>query len=263
MISIPKYVYVDESFVLEHDLLVAALVFSPTDISTDVDSILIKYGFQPKIDEYKSTNNFKTEPRWQLVRDDLLNLLRDRECRFAVTVGSYRHDLRCLGNYVLSTLTQVAEHAGFSVSELVVYLDRDLYRDGGRLNEQLLKYTLADRPKLNFGIDSKQLGGIQTADMIAGFIRTVLVQELRGNPGFVVFGIDEGYEPGTEIMLSEEILMHLAWNFFADPLPPDEYGNQLTWTALPACAYLTDNLESSVKEAAKARLGSLWRGCAH
>lgn len=258
-----RFVYVDESFVPRHDLLVAGLVFSPFDLSEDVNEILLRHGFAPGTDEFKSTANFRDEPRWGAVRDSLLDLLLKRECELAATIASHSVDLRLLGNHVLDTVLSVAGHAGFEASPLSIYLDRDLKRDEQRLRAQIPDTAHVDRPRMVFGCDSRLVGGIQLADMIAGALRTVFVQQLEGNKAVVVFGEAEGYPQETEIQLSEEILMHLAWRFFADPLPPDEHGNQLIWTALPKGAFFSSNVKGPLRAAASARLGSLWRGCAH
>jgi hypothetical protein len=260
---IPKHVYVDESFVPNNDLLIAGLVFSPIDLATGVDSVLVKHGFVPGHDEFKSTNRFREEPRWSLVRDGLLRLLHDSDVRIAAIVGSYRNDYRHLGNVVFSMLLQVAQHGGFNAGNLIVELDRDLRRDDARLAMQKRDAGPESVPQMNFGADSKLVGGVQVADLIAGSVRTILVEHLHNNPATVVFGEAEGYDPGTEIILSEEILMHLAWSFYADALQPDEYGTQNVWTAFPAGALITESTSPDVRRAAKERLGSLWRGCAH
>jgi hypothetical protein len=257
-----RFAYVDESFDNSIDLAVVALVLSPCDVSASVEKVLSDNGFQPGVDEFKTTNNFRAQPRWGEVRSGLLDMLHGEKCKVAVAIAAATERPR-LGNLAISALTNVAQRNGISLRQLRVIFDQQMRRDDRLLREQTSHDQMIERETLEFGRDSRLSAGLQCADLIAGSVRFVLTEEMRQNPRYIIFGEEEGCAEGPHI-LSEEILMHLSWLFFADPVSPIVPDHHpLVWTALPRSVWCSPSISDQIRSAVEARLGSLWRGCGH
>lgn len=254
--------YIDESVSPDRRFVIAATILSPGLLESEVNRILRIHGFQPGVDEFKSSLNFKKEPCWQSVREALVHLLHSQHCAIAVAIASTGEQKR-LGNIVVAALTQISALNALELDGAEIFFDQDIRRDEEDLR-RVLQSSMLRACEVRFGCDSRMTSGIQAADLVAGSIRTVLTEELAGNPRTARHDAPGDLLDGAEYMISEEILMNLAWLFFADPLPPvSEDVPPLVYTGVPRSVWISPALDQTVREAVHRRLGSLWHGCGH
>lgn len=249
--------YFDESKHAKDNFLIGAYVFSEKDVNENVESILLECGYDPSSDEFKSHALKDGDIKAQNLRNKLYGVLRG--CKVGLLIAphtkyqSFFHLdlLHCLIN-ILNRNNLTAPHK--------VYLDQGIFTKNNKIIEAK---SLLESLKSNFGCtihleqDSKNIRGIQLADLAAHYCSTKLKEEL-GSLKKNVSPRAIGYPTNEEINIGFEMFIRMRWLFFIGNYIDDEilkglYENSGLW--------ITDRCNDKLAQAAKAAFNQVYLGC--
>jgi hypothetical protein len=257
--SEPCFVFVDDSIHDEDGFVLTAAVVTYDDLAPAIAKLLIKAGLTPGIDEYKSHSPKAGDERSQLLRSQLCELLSDTRSRIAVAVTP-RADRETAGTDMLSLLARLKSQGALGPSEPRVWLDEGLLtKTATNWLSKHPAHGLLVQPERN----SRDVLGLQLADLAAHTTATMIRCELGSIRKMVPAGPDSGYDPEELFPLEAELWARLRFSLAGKPMFPDAH--EITELAMCAAFGLRINERCSqpVKDAAEKQLGAIYLGCIH
>jgi hypothetical protein len=245
------YFYLDDSQHKEPKFILGALIYSENSLETPVREILLKHGFNPQFDEFKSRLAM-SDPRNANLRTDINGLLYD--CSVGIIISPYisTHDfvmdaIECLSLILKNNVFETTQH--------------EVYFDSGLIIKQKTKLDFKRRSaelNCNFHIeqDSKKIGGIQVADLAANRCSMMLKDVLGIANKFNTYGKNDGFQEDTEVPLGWEFWYHMRARFFKSKYSLDD-GATYENTGL----FISPKCEPEIIEKSQLRFGGVFLGC--
>ena len=257
------FFYFDESIHPRAHFTLGAFVYSEVDLQRPVADALLQSGLTPYVDEFKSGNWMKHNPTQIAAREKLRTIVREH-CRLAVVVAP-DEPREMLGGEALVCLNKVLQTNSFRSDSHEVFLDQGLFRHEGEGKEHI-PFMLTRLCTFSFEQNSREVLGLQLADVIAHTCASILLDELGVLKKKVKAGESSGYDPNLEIDLAFELWASVRHNFFAAaPPPPATWESQLDFQVDVESRGLHVALacEDRLRTAAVSRFGSMYLGCIH
>jgi hypothetical protein len=258
------FFYFDESIHQAGKFSLGAFAYSETELGAPVNQALIRSGLIPFIDEFKSSAHMDGNPKQALLRDQLRIVLREN-CRIGLVIAPDQ-PRELLGSEAFLGLNKILSTNQFKSASHDVFFDQGMFGRGSTARRKSQSLCLLHRCKFHFEQDSKQVLGLQVADLIAHTCAIMLMAQRGFLRKTVKAGQDSGYDPELDIELDFELWASVRWNFFAAaPPPPELWESQLDFQVevesrgLHVAAACSPELTS----AAIARFGRMYLGCIH
>jgi hypothetical protein len=255
------YIFVDDSKHHQSGFSLALLVICDCDPSEGMGLTFQKHGFEPRTFEFKSSADMKGNPELQSLRSSLKDFIREN-CTLAVCV--VKHDAR-LGSAALEHLKMALTHPHLAGKEHEVYFDEGFFRSVAKANKQIEDEPQLGECKFHFEQDSKEVLGIQLADLAAHTCSTMLNETLGIITKKIVANVpgDDVYH-GLEIELGFEMWADLRYAFLGQrkPHPKDEF-EFACLDVHPWGLFIDYDVDDQISLAAMERFGEMYLGCIH
>jgi hypothetical protein len=261
--DIMGYFFFDESKHPDRGFSIGAFVYCSEDPTKAINDALLRHGFRPGAEEFKSSANMRKNPKNKDLRDELGHLLRKFGQIGVVVVP----DEREIGMESLKLLSKMLLHEEISAGSHEVYFDEGLF-SSAKQGKDLAEVSGGFKNcKLHFEKDSKIIAGIQLADLATHTCAIMLSEELGFIVKIVKAGEGSGYEPDLDIELGFELWAGIRYNFLSAPLElgANWNGNQddLVTDVKPFGLHVSENASQALKSGALKRFGQMYIGCIH
>ena len=257
------YFYFDETIQERGDFIIGAFVYAPDDKSPNVYSAISHVGLRPGFDEFKSGSRMDRNPHQAKLRGELSNILMNTCVGVIVLPVSER---ALLGREAIIGLQKILHANGLDQQPHSIFFD-----EGITVDSQTHKTFLEDTGslcELHLSQDSKLVGGIQLADLVAHSLGGMLLEQLGLISKKVRVGEGSGYDPDLEIELGFELWASLRYQFFKAPQPksgpiPDDPVGEMIFDVENYGLHISEKCCPSLREAAIQRFGDCYLGCIH
>lgn len=260
------YFYFDESIHERGGFIAGAYVYGP-DADAEVLAAVRRVGLRPGVDEFKSSARMSEHPEQVALRTELQKIFAGY--RVAVLITSV-HDRGSLGAEALRALDQFARANDLAGrTKLIGILDQGLFASPRQAAEISAAIGLDQYCDVRAEQDSRVIGGLQLADLVAHTTGVMLLETLGLIRGLirkqVKAGRDSGYDPAMELDLGFELWAGLRYRFFySGPVPQqyDMYHGALMEVG-PNGLYISATCSPELRTAALHRFGQCYLGCIH
>jgi len=197
-----SYIYVDDSV---HDVagfVLAAFVYSKTDVNVDIISVFQDEGLDPNVFEYKSGLSVSQNAGLIKIRSRLISLISSG-CKIGIAVVP-RGKRKYLGEECIKALIQFLNYNAELNDKVEVQIDQGFFKSGESAREIIASYDLGYlviKPEL----DSMIHRGLQLADIVAHTYSIQLKEKLGHTIKLVKAGPKSGYPEDLEINLGFEL----------------------------------------------------------
>jgi hypothetical protein len=254
------FFYFDESIHERAGFILGAYVYSAEDISPLVNDCLISLGLRPGEDEFKSSSLMIEDERQRKLRDMLKQLLKNVKIGLVVVPSMEREDL---GVEALRGLKKISDANGLTSQHQEVYFDEGIIFKNQI--ETIRDFDLDTFCSLFFDKDSRKIGGLQLADLVAHTLSVMLLETLGFVKKTVKVGHNSGYDPDLDVELGFELWASIRYSFFtqdkidleADPI------EGITLETKPYAVHTSSSCTSALCEAVQERFGTMYIGCIH
>jgi hypothetical protein len=257
------FFYFDESIHQNWKFTLGAFVYAERDLDEVVAEALRQSGLTPRIDEFKSGARMDRSPQQTCARKHLRSVVHNH-CRIGIVVvpDSPR---QLLGSEAFCGLKKILSTNHFESTQHKAFFDQGIFATAAI--SKSAGETLGDvAPACFFEQDSRQVLGLQLADLVAHTCAMMLLAELGLAKKMVKAGKNSGYDPDSDMELEFELWASVRYNFFAAaPPPPDQWESQLDFQVDVKARglHVAAACDPGVREAALARFGSMYLGCIH
>lgn len=257
------YFYFDETIQERGGFIIGALVYAPDDMTPDVYSAISRVGLQPGFDEFKSGTRMDRNPHQAKLRGELSNTLMNTSVGVIVLPVSER---ALLGREAIIGLQKILRANGLDQQPHKVFLDEGITVDS-QTRKAFLE-GIGSLCELHPSQDSKIVGGIQLADLVAHSLGGMLLDQLGLISKKVRVGEGSGYDPDLEIELGFELWASLRYHFFKAPQPkpgpiPDDPVGEMIFDVENYGLHISEKCCPTLREAALHRFGDCYLGCIH
>jgi hypothetical protein len=186
------------------------------------------------------------------------------QCRIGIVVApdSPRQQL---GSEALCGLKKILSTNRFESTQHQAFFDQGIFAPA--VTGKNVAETLGDVAVTTFfEQDSRQVLGLQVADLVAHTCAVMLLAELGLVRKTVKAGDNSGYDPDSDMELAFELWASARYSFFAAaPPPPDQWESQLDFQVDVESRglHIATTCDPKVRRAASARFGSMYLGCIH
>lgn len=241
-----NYIYVDESIHVQASLITIALVCGKKDLSLDVNNALKSCGFQPNIDEFKSSSIMSSNQNFQKLRDSIKSIIyNEGKIALAFCDLSERSKIKEIAINLLHKLPKKYIDTGG-----IIYFDQ-----GIDCVEVQLPYGWTCKDKC----DSRMIGGIQLADCAAHTASRIILSEV----GLMNKRV-QTYErfPEPEVDLAWELWIDMRHSIASEePILNQSGTDAVEYMFKPFGFHYTPKLSNDLQLAIKFRLSQIWLGC--
>lgn len=257
------YFYFDESIQERGGFIIGAFVYASNDMTPEVFSAIEKIGLRPGVDEFKSGARMDRNPDQAKLRGQLSNVLMNTNIGVVVLPATERS---LLGHEAIVGLQKILPANGLDQQPHKVFLDEGIVVDF-KTQQSFLKEVGA-LCELHLSQNSKIVGGIQLADLVAHSLGGMLLEQLGLISKKVRVGEGSGYDPDLEIELGFKLWTSLRYQFFKasqpnpGPIPDDPIG-ELIFDVENYGLHISEKCCPSLREAALQRFGDCYLGCIH
>jgi hypothetical protein len=255
--------YFDETIQGKAGFIIGAFVFSDSDLSPIVFSALEKSGLTPGVDEFKSGAYMASNPQQAWLRDHLSALLT--RVRVGVVVIP-ADDRSKLGAEALRGLEKILKANSLEKQHHKVFFDEDISISSA--TQDPFRNGVGACCELFLSQDSKTVGGIQLADLVAHSLGVMLLEQLGLISKKVRAGENSGYDPDLEIELGFELWASLRYSFFKESQPkpgriPDDPVGEMMFDVENYGLHISSSCPKELQKAALQRFGECYLGCIH
>lgn len=256
------YIYFDESKSKEGDFIIGSFVFCNENPDEFVFDVLFENGLFPGIDEFKSSAVYRTNENMKVIRSKLKEYFY-HHCKFGLVVLPLG-DIDKLGYEALKGLRQFIDANGFSEPNKI-------YFDEGIFKNKTKAFAIVESLGLNqnqffFEQDSKEIRGIQLADLNAHCLTIMLKQHLGFINKMIKPGVNAGYSEDEEFPIGFEMLASLRFAFLLNEDPVfDLTGNELrdVCAVEPYGLFVSDLCSTKLAQKARDAFATVYLGCIH
>jgi len=257
------YFYFDETIQERGGFIIGAFVYAPDDKTPDVYSAISHVGLRPGFDEFKSGSRMDRNPHQAKLRGELSNILMNTSVGVIVLPVSER---ALLGREAIIGLQKILHANGLDQQPHRIFFDEGITVDS-QTHKTFLEGT-GSLCELHPSQDSKLVGGMQLADLVAHSLGGMLLEQLGLISKKVRVGEGSGYDPDLEIELGFELWASLRYQFFKAPQPkpgpiPDDPVGEMIFDVENYGLHISEKCCPSLREAAIQRFGDCYLGCIH
>ena len=257
------FFYFDESIHERAGFIVGAFIYKERDLTPTVFEALSEAGLQSKIDEFKSSAKMTSLPEQVKAREHLRSILNAVSTGIVIVPAARRESL---GDEAITGLAKILKKNKLDVVPHKVFVDQ------GITVSDAVRETFGNGPgklcKLHLNQDSRLIGGIQLADLVAHSMSVMLLEQLGLVKKMVKAGENSGYDPELDIELGFELWASLRYSFFKAPQPklgpiPDDPIGELMFDVENYGLHIAASCDEKLREAALQRFGECYLGCIH
>lgn len=257
------YAYVDESIHDRAEFIIASVVFSNRDLTPEVFQAIEKVGLRPGVDEYKSSDRKSGNVPQQKLRAYLRRMLVGLHFGLVVIPSKFRS---ALGVECCKAIPTFARANCFRGTSLDIFFDA-----GIRVTRELqaeLERSLQATVSIHHSQDSRCIGGLQVADLVAHTAAIMLLEQLGYVNKTVKAGPRSGYDPDLEINLGFELWASLRYSLLCSPtaygdIEADHVMAAATFDVDGYGLHIVEACAESLRSAALERFGTVYLGCIH
>ena len=258
------FFYFDESIRDNGGFILGAFIYSKADLTPAVFAALTAVGLQPGRDEFKSRFQVANAPEHASLRDHLRSLLYEVKVGALVIPTAQRQHL---GNEALFGLTKFIVANSLGCMSHKAFFDEGITIDGSCLKNFRQEIPSCE---INRNQDSRLVGGIQLADLVAHSMGTMLLEEQGLISKKIKAGEHSGYLPELELPLGFKLWAMLRYSFFMSRLPigantndPTESIPERLYNVEGYGLYVAPSCGVELRSAAIKRFGQSYLGCTH
>lgn len=256
--------YFDESIHPRGKFALGAFVYSEDSLDGLVADVLRQSELAPGVEEFKSGARMDSSPEQARARERLQAVVRSH-CHIGVVVAPH-YPPQLLGHEALCGLNKILSANSFRSTSHDVFFDQGIFACASA-GERTADGLCGGRGcSFHFEQDSRQVLGLQVADLMAHTCATMLLAQLGVVRKMVKAGENSGYDPNSDMELEFELWAGVRWNFFAAAPPhPDTWKSQLDFQVDVASRglHIAEMCDETVRSAALDRFGSMYLGCIH
>lgn len=258
--------YFDDTVQNIGEFVLGGLIYSKEGLNERVSNALLKHGFIPGQDEYKSGIYMRTNHKMAELREELHKILSNyTQIAVAVLPLTERKSLGIAGLHLLS---KVISNNCLGDGPHSAYFDESMFNSDKEMSKTIEELGALKSVTFYGEQDSKLVLGLQLADLVAHTCGLMLRDSLGLLKKTVKAGEDSGYDPELEINLGFALWARIRYCFFHAPsrIQPDkELFNITDFTVdvKPCGLYIAEGCSTQLKEAAETRFGTMYLGCIH
>ena len=196
------YFYFDESIHDKGGFIVGAFVYSAADLNGEVEEAIKKCGLVPGRDEYKSGLHVGRHPEQAALRDMLKQLVFKSKIAVVINPSDKRNEL---GQSALLGLKQLLDYHKRAEDLHAAYFDESIFQSVQEAEVSARKLGIHEQVNCFFEQDSKIIGGLQVADLVAHTCSIMLLESLGLVTKTVKAGENSGYDPDLDIEIGFEL----------------------------------------------------------
>lgn len=255
------FLYLDDSKHHRFGFSLAAFVICDADPTEEVNSIFRDFGYDPGCFEFKSSSKMKGDSNLQGLRSALKFFIA-KKCRIAVCVVNGDKKLGPAGLNLLQCALTHPQLTG---------IQHEVFFDGGLFPSVRAAEALVDDGKglnscrFHFEQDSRNVLGIQLADIVAHTCGTMLLDSLGHISKMIVVDTpNDSVYHGMVVELGFEMWAGIRYAFLSrnKPNPKDDF-ELANVDVFPWGLFIDDSVDEQVASAAKGRFGEMYLGCIH
>ena len=255
------FLYLDDSKHHRFGFSLAAFVICDVDPTDEVSAIFRKYGYDAESFEFKSSTKMVGDCRLQSLRA-ALKLFIVRNCSVAVCVVNGD---KKLGPAALELLQCSLTHPQLNGIQHEVYFDEGLFPSVRAAEALVNDANSLDTCSFHFEQNSRDIQGIQLADIVAHTCGTMLLDSLGHISKMIV--IDEPSDSvyhGLEVELGFEMWAGIHNTFLRrnKPNPKDDFELAIV-DVFPWGLFVDKSVDNRIASAAMDRFGEMYLGCIH
>lgn len=256
------FFYFDESVQDLGAFVIGAFVYSKNDLTPTVFAALEAVGMRPQLDEFKSSARMAANPTLQRLRNQFEGMLASVRIGFTVTPRMRREDL---GGDALTGLIKILSANDLQERAYAVYLDEGISPSADAVTH--FQNGIGQGCQLHLHQDSKIVGGIQLADLVAHSLGIMLLSRMGFSQKRVAVGDNSGYSPHTEMSLDFLKWASLRYSFFRAPMPEGIREENLVGTRMfnveDYAIYVSPHCSEAIRSAVSGGMGRCYLGCIH
>ena len=241
-----------------------AFVYSKRNLNKDIGESIKSCGLDPDKDEFKSCLRMDKNPEQIELRKRFRNFIQSSRISIVISAPDDADFSLSSCNALIQLLENNTDDLHFP---LKVFFDQGIFRnEKDETYNSLIDKLEDDKVTLYIEQDSKNIRGIQIADLVASKCSIMLKEALGLVDKTVKAGNKSGYDPDTDINIGFELWADLRYNFFSDSPPdPDKGENMLDCKAKVGKKglYISENCAEKVRSAGEGRFGEMYLGCIH
>lgn len=165
-----------------------------------------------------------------------------------------------LGKYAISCLLRILTQNKLGTNHTVCF-DRQVFVSASQGLGFARELEVPEATKLNFEENSKEVRGIQFADLVAHNFATRLKAALNGKDKLVMMR-DEDPADESEVPLSFELFVNLRNSVFIDGTPLGEEMPELAMSKATGL-FIAPECGDNLKKKAEELFGTVYLGCVH
>ena len=253
------FFYFDESIHTRGEFIIGAFVYSEADVSDLVFKELESVGLKPGRDEYKSGARMAGNNQFLELRSRINEILFS--CKVGlVIVPLEKREL--LGEEAIKCLEKVINANDLSGRTHQAFFDQEISVGSATL-ERFRSSKI--NCEIYLGQDSKNMTGIQLADLAAHSCSIMLLEHMGLIKKKIRAGENSGYDRDVEIDLGFELWTSLRYTFFkgAPELGEDFKNEDLVFDVESHGLFISQYCNAGLRSAAIARFGKCYMGCIH
>jgi hypothetical protein len=252
--------FVDESIHENGDFIIAACLYSETDLQDEIIQVFNLFGQDPDEFEFKSSTSYCKNPDLIALRSAMKKILVSK-CKLGLVVLP----LTARENIAIECLNAVQQFVKVNDIGLPgeVYLDQGMIKINNRL-ANLIDQLKADNLFVWPEQDSKKIKGIQLADLAAH----IAAIQLKGQMGLIKKNVKiEGDSIYDEVELTFEMYSALRYVFFKETDKPyDREEDRIKAATLmvePYGLYISKYCDEELAQTARNLFSAVYVGCIH
>lgn len=253
--------YVDDSVHDGAGFILCACVYAPAEIEQIILDQMKSYGLNPSQFEYKSSANYSKQPELAKFRSELKELVQ-QYCKYGIVVLP-RDKRENAGQACLLAIEQFVNANPKVDPNVSIYIDQGMFSSINDASD-LFNALKLKNGKLYPEQDSKQIRGIQLADLVAHMASIQLKSAMGLINKMVKAGENSGYDPEMEIELSFEMFGALRYCIFNEGNNNPQTGDQAvdaTMTVGKSGLFISEACSTDLVHWANSTFGTIYLGC--
>jgi len=257
------HIYFDESKYPKKDFIIGSFVFCKTDPSDFIENALKESGFNPEIEEYKSSTHFGKVPEMAVVREKLKHYFHEN-CFFGIIILPHS-ELKEMGAIALNGLQKFLSINNFT-QDNHIYFDEGIFFSKHKAVELINNLGLSTN-FFHIEQDSKKTKGIQLADLCSHCLTTMLREAIGDLTKMVKNGENSGYDPEDECEIGFEIWASIRYSFLRETdkkyIDDAEQLINYTYNVEPYGLYISEKCNLEITTKGIETFGTVYFGCIH
>jgi hypothetical protein len=255
------YLFLDDSKHHLFEFSLAAFMICDADPTEDVSLIFQDHGYDPSSFEFKSSAKMQDDLGLQRLRAALKGYI-GRSCKIAVCIVNGD---KKLGPAALKLLHSALEHPKLEGNHHEVFFDEGLFQSTRTAETMVKQDGSLENCEFHFEQDSRNVLGIQLADIVAHTCSMMLLETLGHISKIIVVDdpSDSVYH-GLEIELGFEMWAGIRYAFLSQnkPCPKDDL-DLANVDVYPWGLFIDNSVDERVTTAAMDLFGENYLGCIH